>query len=231
MKSVKRVFLRPPVPGLLLRGTECRACGRPGAPEALPCPWCGERTPLSRETKRELISGLAVAAVCAVASRCGVGSMATPGFRPAVAVAAGHIGEIEEIVAVVDQRGIESGRVQVLDLARLIAQHDVEHLSLGGLLDGQGGLGSGLGPGCWLVGLHLAGADVERALIGRRLGSRLSHHDQFLLERRALKTVLIFHIDGLAVNSGHSTASHIVEKAYDIVNLYIHDVVMSYYCF
>lgn len=89
MKSVKRVFLRPPVPGLLLRGTECRACGRPGAPEALPCPWCGERTPLSRETKRELISGLAVAAVCAVASRCGVGSMATPGFRPAVAVAAG----------------------------------------------------------------------------------------------------------------------------------------------
>lgn len=88
VKTVTRAFRLPSVPALLLRGTECRACGRPGAPETLPCPWCGERAPLSRETGRELVSGLAAAAVCTAAARCCAGAAAVPGFRTAAAVAA-----------------------------------------------------------------------------------------------------------------------------------------------
>lgn len=81
-----------PVPGLLLRGGRCRACGRPGASEALPCPWCGERAPLSRETRRELLFGFAVAAVCAGAARCGVvRACALAEFQVAAAAAAGLI--------------------------------------------------------------------------------------------------------------------------------------------
>ena len=159
----------------------------------------------------------------------GLDDAVVAGLPLAVAVAAGHIGEIEEVVAVVDQRGIEGGRVQVLDLARLISQHYVEHFALGGLLDGQGGLGDGLRPGCGLVGLDLAGADVERTLISRGLGACLPHNDQLLLQRGALKAVLVLYIDGLAVDSGNSAASHIVEEAHDIVDFNVHDVVSFFF--
>ena len=80
------------VPGLLLRGVRCRACGRPGVPEALPCPWCGERAPLSRETRRELLFGFAVAAACSAAAWCGaLRAGAISGFQVVAAVAAGLI--------------------------------------------------------------------------------------------------------------------------------------------
>ena len=145
------------------------------------------------------------------------------GFPLAFTIAARHIGEVQEIVRVVDQRGIERGGVQVLDFAGLIAQHDVEHLALGSLLDGQGYLRLHFGSGGRLIGLHLTGADVERTFIGRRLGACLAHNDQVAFQRGALKAVLVFNIDILAVDSCHSAASHVIEEAHDIVNLYFHD--------
>ncbi len=114
----------------------------------------------------------------------------------------------------------------MLDFASLIAQHDIQNLALGGLLDGQGGLGNGFGPGRRLVGLHLTGADVQRAVIGRRLGPSLPHDDEFTLQCRTLKAVRILHIDGFTINPCHATASHIVEEAHDIVNLYHNSVVL-----
>jgi hypothetical protein len=58
----------------------------------------------------------------------------------------------------------------------------------------------------------------------------LPYNDQIALQRRALKAILVLYIDGLAVNSGHSAASHIIEEAHYIVNLYIHGVV-TFLCF
>ena len=141
----------------------------------------------------------------------------------ALTVATRHIGEIQEIVRVIDQRGIERGGVQVLNLAGLIAQHDVQHLALGSLLDGQGYFGLHFRPGSRLIGLHLTGADVEWPFIGRRLGACLAHNDQVAFQRGALKAVLVLHIDIFAVDSCHSAASHVIEEAHDIVNLYFHD--------
>jgi hypothetical protein len=54
----------------------------------------------------------------------------------------------------------------------------------------------------------------------------LAHNDQVAFQRGALKAVLVFHIDILAVDSCHSAASHVIEEAYDIVNLYFHDAVV-----
>ena len=48
-------------------------------------------------------------------------------------VAAGHVGNIEIVVAVVHEIGIVGGSVEVLQLARLVGKHHIEHIALLGL--------------------------------------------------------------------------------------------------
>ena len=136
----------------------------------------------------------------------------------AVLVAACHVGEVEEVVAVVHQHRVERGGVQVLDLAGLVGEHDVEHLALLGLKHRLHGFGLWLGRRH--VGLHEFALYLQRLLIGGvvRLGGVDHHH--FACQSRALEAVLVFHIHHLAVDSRHTAASHIVEKAHYIIHFY-----------
>ena len=135
--------------------------------------------------------------------------------EPARVIAASHVGEIEVIVAVVDQDRVKCGRVQVLRLARFVGQLDVELLALGSL---KHRLGFGLdGLRFGLVGLDKACLYLQRPLIAL-LGVD-NHH---LTGRGgALKAILILDIYCFSFNSCNATSAHIVQKSHIVSYLHI----------
>ena len=69
-----------------------------------------------------------------------------------VVVAPCHVGEIKEIVAVVDKNGIKRGGRQVLQLLGFVGERHVERVALVGLIHRRSRLRLGLW--VWLVGLN-----------------------------------------------------------------------------
>ena len=126
----------------------------------------------------------------------------------AVLIAASHIGEIEEIVAIVDEHRVERGGVQVLNLTRLIGQHDVEHLALLCLEYWLNGFWLWLW--CRHVGFHEFAFYHQRPLVGGVMWLCGIYHHNFLLKGGTLKSILILNIHHLTLHSGHLAASHII---------------------
>ena len=136
------------------------------------------------------------------------------GFPHAALIVARHVAEIEVIIAVVHQIGIEFGGIEMLNLSRLVGKHHIEHLAGFGLFYRQCSR-----HGLWSRSLHfLALGGHYGAVVGGGLRLALLHHHYLTQKHRCLKPVLIFHVCQIIHYLAYSSASLCIQKAHYIIH-------------